>query len=432
MPPHAPPSDPPPSKQLSLFDVLCLGTNAIVGSGIYVFPGELAARLGPASTLAFGLCGVLCCVIGLCFAEAAGMFRRSGGPYVYAVEAFGPIPGFLVGWTCWAAAVLSWAAVAIILPTYLGHLYPPFNIPWVGLSSAVGITLFLGAVNYAGVKPGAYTLDFLTVVKILPLLLLLVLGLGAMKSASLTPFAPLGLTDLPRSAFLAMFAFQGFEVVPVPAGETRNPRRNAPLALFGSLLGTTLLYMAIQLAAVGSTPNLAGAKEPLALMGNALMGETGGRLVAGSAVLSMLGFCAGVALAGPRYLEALSLDGHLPEALAQRHPRFATPSRCIIISTLLTTSLLFLLDFSRLVDLAVLTVGAQYLATSLAVPVLRRKRPELKRSFRLPLGPFIPICSAAVTLWFIAQAGATEVFWFSVLVCAGMMIWAGGRFASRL
>ena len=197
---------------------------------------------------------------------------------------------------------------------------------------AVGITLTLGAINYVGVKPGAYTLDLLTVVKLIPLVVLLVLGLSSMDADRFVPMAPHGLSALPQAAYLAMFAFQGFEVVPVPAGETRNPQRNAPVALLGSLLVATMLYMGIQLAAVGSTPGLAGAEEPLALMGATLLGEAGARLVASAAVISMVGFCAGVALAGPRYLEALALDGHLPSGLARRHPRFATPSRCVRVT----------------------------------------------------------------------------------------------------
>lgn len=431
----SPPSTAPPlsekTKQLNLFDVLCLGTNAIVGSGIYVFPGTLAAQLGPASPLAFGVCGALCCVIGLCFVEAAGMFGRSGGPYVYTDEAFGPMPGYLVGWTCWAAAVLSWAAVANAIPPYLGHLLPAPLQAFPAVAVVVGITVALGAINYTGVKPGAYILDLLTVIKLLPLLVLLGLGLAATRTARLVPFAPLGLGALPKSTYLAMFAFQGFEVVPVPAGETRSPRKTAPVALIGSLLISTLLYMGLQLAAVGSTPDLAGAEEPLALMGRTLLGEAGAKLVAAAAVVSMVGFCAGVALAGPRYLEALALDRHLPQGLARRHPRFATPSRCVLLTTGVSAALAFVLDFNRLVDLAVLTVGAQYLATSLAIPALRRKMPQLGRAFRLPGGPLIPLCSVAVTLWFGAQASLMELAWFSGLVGVGVVVWGVSRVWQR-
>ena len=225
--------------------MLCLGVNAIVGSGIYAFPGLLAEQLGPISFLAFGLCGLLSAVIALCFAEAAGMFERSGGPYLYAQAALGRHLGYLVGWTCWVAAVMSWAAVACAIAPYLGHLWAPLGSASGSVVSAVGITVALGVINYLGVKPGAYTMDLLTVAKLLPLLVLVTAGfvLGEAPQGSL---APHGFGPLPSAAFTAFFAFQGFEVVAVPAGETARPRRNIPIAVLGSLLGATLLYMVIQ------------------------------------------------------------------------------------------------------------------------------------------------------------------------------------------
>jgi amino acid transporter len=410
---------------LSLFDVLCLGVNAIVGSGIYAFPGLLAAKLGPGSFLAFGLCGLMGALIGLCFVEAAGTFQRSGGPYVYARAAFGAWPGYLVGWTCWAAAVLSWAAVATLIPPYLKPLLPDLGAAWAWPAVTLALVASLGAINYLGVKPGAYTLDALTVAKLLPLLVLLVAGLRSLRRSLLTPLLPFGLGPLPRAAYTALFAFQGFEVVPVPAGETQNPRRNAPLALLGSLLLATLLYMAIQLAAVGSTPGLAGSDKPLAVMGRSLLGGAGGTLVAAAAVVSFLGFCSGVALAGPRYLEALCVDRHLPPALAARHPRFGTPHRAILATTLLTCALVAAFSFQRLVNLSVLMVGVQYLATCVAVPVLRRRLPDAERTFRLPGGALVPLLATGVTLWFGAQASATEAAWFGALLLLGVLLKLG-------
>ncbi|MCC6746450.1 MAG: amino acid permease [Deltaproteobacteria bacterium] len=386
----------PPKRQLSLFDLLCLGVNAIVGSGIYAFPGLLAQLLGPGAVLAFAGCGVVSLLIGLCFAEAAGLFDRSGGPTVYARAAFGPLVGYLVGWTCWAAAVLSWAAVTRALVPYLAELVPSLRHPALGAIGAAAVTLALGAINYLGVKPGAYAMELLTVAKLVPLGVLAALGLVRAERQRLRPFLPHGLRPLPRGIFLVFFAFQGFEVVPVPAGETARPRRYAPIAVLGSLALATALYMAIQLAASGTTENLAGSKEPLALMGRALLGTVGGQMVSAAAVVSMLGFCAGVALASPRYLEALATDGHLPTALCARHPRHGTPHRAILVTSGVVALLVLFLDFARLVDLSVLTVGVQYLATCAAVPMLRKRLPSQPRAFHLPGGATIPLLATIV------------------------------------
>ena len=410
-----------PKRLLSLFDVVCLGFNAIVGSGIYLFPGKLAEQLGPASVLAFALCGVMSVLIGLCFVEASGMFETSGGPYVYARTAFGDLTGYMVGWTCWAAAILSWAAVTSAVARDLGQFFPASSSPLImGMALAMGITCVLMIINYVGVKPGAYTLDVLTVVKLLPLVALLGVGLFNLKPALVKTFAPHGLSSLPRAAYLAFFAFQGFEVVPVPAAETANPRRNAPIAVLGSIAGATLLYIFLQWVAVGSTPSLPGSEQPLAEMGRVLLGPMGGSLVAGAGLVSMIGFCAGIALSGPRYLEALAADDHVPRWVAQRHPRFGTPSRAILVTGGLTLAMVLAFDFEGLVDLAVLTVGVQYLATCLAVPVLRVTHPDHQRRMRLPLGPVIPLAATGVTIWFGCQAELEKLGWFGVMLLAGI------------
>jgi amino acid transporter len=420
---------------LSLVDLLCLGVNAIVGSGIYAFPGLLAEMLGPASFLAFAACGLVSLFVALCFAETASMFERSGGPYVYADAAFGRGVGYLVGWTCWAAAVVSWAAVTRALLPYLGHLVASLRSRHASTAVAALLTIALGAVNYAGIKPGAYTADLLTVAKLLPLIVLAAGGLWTGEISRFRPFAPRGLSALPRATLLSFFAFQGFEVVPVPAAESTDPRRNVPIAVLGSLIGSTVFYMIIQVAAIASTPNLAGTMEPLAEMGTTIFGQLGGQLVSAAAVVSMLGFCAGVALASPRYLEALAIDGFVHRSLAQRHARFDTPHRCIAVTTAATVVFVIVLDFGPLVDLAVLTVAVQYLATCAAVPVLRRRmatasrarRPVTRRAtrersdpeaqsgtrgnepaLRLPLGPVVPLLAVGVVLWLMGLRLAEE------------------------
>jgi basic amino acid/polyamine antiporter, APA family len=416
---------------LSLFDILCLGVNAIVGSGIYAFPGKLAAMLGPVSFLAFGLCGLVSSLIGLCFAEAASRFDRSGGPYIYAKASLGNLLGYLTGWTCWAAAILSWAAVARGLLPYLGHVFNVLAEAKAGLAAILALTLLLGLLNILGIKPGAWATNIFTIAKLSPLLLLVIVGPFFRRKELTSPIAPRGFSSLPRAAFMTFFAFQGFEVVPVPAGDTANPRRNAPIAVLGSLFASTLLYMAIQWIAVTTTPSLPHANQPLAEVGQALLGEWGGQLIAFGAMISMIGFCAGVALTAPRYLEALALDGFLPSKIAVRSRKFATPHLAIAITTAMTASLIVALDFSSLVDLSVLTVGIQYIATCLSVPLLRRSQPDLPSGIRLWGGPLIPIVSLGLSLWLSSKAPLLEVAHLGIVILLGLLTLGLFRCARR-
>jgi amino acid transporter len=423
-------------KQLSLFDLLCLGINAIVGSGIYLFPGLLAAAVGPASVLAFVICGLFSLLVGLSFAELSGRFERSGGPYIYAREAFGPVVGFAVGWTCWAAAVLSWAAVTRGLLLQVGHFNSAIAKGTPAIAIGIATVLLFSAINIRGVKPGAITTDLLTIVKLLPLVLLVLLAPFFSDVARFSPFAPNGFAELPDAVFTAFFAFQGFEVVPVPAGDAKDPRRQAPRAVIGSVFGATLLYALVQLAAVATTPGLAGSKQPLTLMAETLLGPIGGQLVALAAMLSMLGFCAGVALASPRYLEALSQDGFLPRQLHMRHASLQTPVAAISVNAAATAVLVFLLDFAQLVDLAVVFVAVQYLSTTAAVVVLRRKLgQELSpTSFRLPGGMLIPGLGFASVSWLVVDrlSGSENGHHIAVQLIAILLVGIIATMASRV
>lgn len=405
-------------RVLTLFDVLCIGVNAIIGSSIFLFPGQLAARLGPASILAFGLTGLLLASVALCFAEAAGRFESHGGPYLYARAALGETTGFGVGWLCWLTEILSWAAVADGVSTYLGY----FDARWAGplavKSTAAAVILVMGAINYRGVKLGAWTTNAFTLAKLAPLALLIAAGLPKIRAANMTPFAPHGLRPLGGACFLAYFAFQGFEVVPVPAGEAVDPKRTVPAAVLGSLAIASVFYMLVQTAAVGLVPALGASAHPLADAAAVALGPLGAAAVVAGAVISTVGFNAGCALGGPRYLAALGEQGDLPEAAAALHPRYGTPYVAVALTTALALAGALALDFNRLVDIGNVVICAEYLATCAAVPILRRRLGP-SDGFRLPLGPAIPVFALGATVWLGAQGGMGEVAFALALLAAG-------------
>lgn len=159
-------------RQLSFFDVFCLGVNAIIGSGIFLFPGKLSAVAGPSSIFAFLICGVLLVTVALSYAEMAGICRRNGGAYIYAREAFGPQIGFVVGWIALLTSIFSWATVASAISSYLTLFSPVFEQSSVSKGLAISLIALFAGINYMGVKLGAWTVNIFTTAKTLPLLFL--------------------------------------------------------------------------------------------------------------------------------------------------------------------------------------------------------------------------------------------------------------------
>jgi amino acid transporter len=410
------------AKKLSTFDVFCLGVNAIIGSGIFLFPGILAREAGPASIGAFLVCGILLIFVALCYAELGSIYKRNGGSYVYAREAFGPVIGFAVGWMSWVTAIFSWAAVANAVSSYAGYFNPSFNTAFMTKCTASGLVLFFGILNYRGIKPGAWAVNIFTLAKIAPLFLFMVMGIFYISPERFHPFWSAGQGTLGHAIFLALWPLQGFEIVSLPAGETDKPQRAVPVATIGSLLFVTFIYVFVQTVCVGVFAGLAGAKDkPLADAAAIFLGPAGAVIVALGAIVSMIGYTAGNALGSPRFLSALAEDNCLPHRLSTPHPRFLTPSGAILLTTSITFCAALLLNFQQLVILSNLAVICQYVSTCSALIWLRHKRPELERTFRIPCGRLVAAIGCAVSLWLIRQVNVKELIFAGAVLLLGFI-----------
>ncbi len=408
-------------RQLGLFTVLCIGVNNIVGSGIYRKPSELAALLGGASWCAFAVDALLLVTVALCFAAMASRHDEAGGPYVYARRAFGRPVAFVVAWTAWISMWAAMAAVATAVPGYLAVFLPGVDAKGAAAAIALLIIVGFGVLNCIGVKPAAGTATTLTVVKLLPLLVFVVVGLAFVDWDRVAP-RPASLDGAGRAAFqsalfAAFYPLQGFEVVPVPAGELKNPRRDVPLSVTLSLLLSAALYSLIQVVAVGTCPDLAtieaSSTRPLAAAATTFLGGAGEKLMAAGACVSMLGFAAVTILCAPRFLVALGSDRLLPAAFERHSPRFGTPVLAVVVTTVaaLFGALFSVVEalggaraFERLTNLSNLAVLVQYAATCLAVIALRAHAPATTHGFRLPGGrftiPLLGLLACALLLYF--------------------------------
>ena len=397
------------TRTLGFFDVICLGINSVVGAGIFLLPGQLSSLAGSDALWVFPLCGVLCFAIALCFAEMGGMYSKTGGAYLYAKDAFGPFVGFLVGWMIWLSSIIGWASVASGFGLYLGYFLPTEN-GWLSKAIVTILIVGLSAINYFGVKPGARTINFFTIGKLLSLLIFIGVGLFFIHGNNLS--APHFNKGIPAAfsgenfsvaAIMALYAYTGFEFVAVPAGEMRHPQRDIPRVLFFVLMIVTGLYVVIQIVATGTFPGLAASDKPLADAARYFMGTLGGVIIGAGALLSIGGINAGIALTSPRSLYVLSTDGFLPRIFSKIHPTYHTPYMAITVNTGLTLLLSLTGSFKYLIAASVMVSILQYIPTCLAVIMLRRQRPEWERSYKIPGGYCIPILALVICGWLICH-----------------------------
>lgn len=412
-------------RSLTLFDVTCIGLNAIVGSGIFLLPDDLYREMGALSPLAFLLCALGLLPIALCYAEASSRTESTGGPYVYAREAFGPWVGFAVGWMCLANAVFSFAAVACAGAAYLGRLLPLAQGPLAEkLGAVLGIAAF-AALNYRGARPGAVAVNMFTIAKVATLLVLLTALLPQMSATRLHTDLPQGAGGIGSAVFLALFAAQGFEVVPVPAGETQAPQRTMPIAILGSLLLASLLYCGVQAVLVASSDGLNTVSDTPLADAALRVAPLLGIVVTAGGLISTFGFVAGSALGTPRYVYAAAVDRFLPQSLAATHSVFQSPHRAIVVTALAASALAVAFDYRALVGMSNVSVAVQYLATSLAVIQLRRS--GVAASFRAPGAAFTPLAGALLSLWVFTEASLEELLFSAGALLAGVVVWRASR-----
>lgn len=412
-----PPAERKDARPVSALQLLALGVNGIVGVGIFFVPAAVAARApGMGTVLVFLLTGLALLPAALTFATLGRRFDEDGGPVVFARAAFGPRAAFLVGWIAYVSAFFSTAAVVAGLTNA--------TAPALGLAgpahraTAVALTLALAAVVASGLRLSARVWTTLTVLKLLPLVAL-VAALGA-SSAALPPAPPAG---PPRLAWLAtaltvVFALQGFEIVPVIAGQVRSSARAVPLATVGSLLLATGLYALLALACVRSLPDLASADAPLARAAGVLGGPALAHLVGAGTSVSALGIAFGMMVTTPRYLSSLAAgERHLLgfDATSSR----GVPLRALALTALLVAAIAGLGDLGQLFALSSIAVLTQYGVSAAALVVLaRRRRHGLRPRDAWPAAPTLLLAAVLVAF----GASPREALVAGVALAAGILL----------
>jgi len=400
--------------------------NVTIGGGIFRLPSGAADGLGRAAPLSYLVCALAMGLIVLCFAEAGSRVALTGGPYAYVEVAFGPLVGFLAGVLLWMTGTLALAAVSTILVDSVAALLPALSGGVARAAVLAAVFALLGWVNVRGVRQGTAVNGVATVAKLLPLLLLLVVGAFAIDSSNLAmPEAPS--TDaLARTSVLLIFAFAGIESALVPSGEVRDVARTVPRAIFMAMIGITLLYVGLHLVAQGVLGDaLARSQTPLADAAAVAMGPWGRTLILVGAAVSMFGYVSGMTLAVPRALFALGRDGFLPGALAAVHPRWHTPHIAIATQAVLVWLLAVTAGFERLAILANLATLLVYAACAMAAWQLRRR--DVRAGgipFHVPGGGVVPFLALAVIAWLLWSATWEEWAVVGIVIAVSVAIFA--------
>lgn len=415
-------------RAVSRWQLFGLALNDVIGSGIYLLPAAAAALLGPSSLWAVLLAGFAVSLLVLCYAQASSYFDDPGGGYLYAREAFGSFIGFEVGWMLFLTRIASAAALSNGLAEAVTHFWPGAASGAVRIAIVVGSLGFLVGVNVVGVRAAARTGVFLSIAKLIPLLMFIAIGAMYVDASMAAPVAAGSVLDLPlgdlgQAALLLLFAYAGFENLPAAAGEYSNPRRDVPFALLAMIATVTAVYFAVQWVALGTLPGLAESTTPLADAAARFGGGWLALVLTVGATVSILGTNSNTIMLGPRYLHALAMDGYGPRSLANIHPRFRTPTVAIV--TLGALSLVLALSGS-FVQLALLSVVARlftYIGTTVSVLVLHKRYGDQPGAMQLPGGPLIPVVALLLSLGLLASAKMENLAAGAIALLLGAVIY---------
>jgi len=418
-------------RAIGRWTMVALVINMIVGSGIFGLPARVHAAAGVHGLLAYVGCGLVVGGIALCLAEVASRFTATGGPYLYAHTAFGPLPGFFIGWLMLLTRVTSAAIIAGIMADYVGFFWPGAAEGSTHAAVMVFGLILVALINVLGVRQGASFGAACTLAKLVPLVGFVVVGLFFIDPRRLGMETPPNPGSVTQAMLLLVFAFGGFESAVVTGGEMKDPRRDAPFALLVSVGSATLLYVLIQVVCIGTLPELASSKRPLADAAVRFAGPVGGGLLAMGALVSTLGTLGGTMLAAPRLLFAMAERGQMPDALAAVHPRFRTPIGAILLITGGGILLSVTGTFSFLVGLNVLTRLIQYLCTAIAVPVLRRRDRDAAPAFAVPLAWVTVPFTIAASTWLMVRSSPRELRDVGVALLVGLVFHGVQQLVSR-
>lgn len=389
-------------RDMGMLGVFFIVINGLIGAGIFGLPEALHVAVGTFAPWLLLIGGILVMAIVICFAELTKLTDRSGGPQRYVGDAFGPYPGFIIGWTFFAARLISQGANVLVLVAYAAALWPAVGEGTAKIVLIVSVLGGLTIINVVGIRKVVAVLGAMTLFKLLPLLILMFIGIGAAANNGKVVLPQFSAIE--GIALAALYAFVGFENATIPAGETKDPKRDMPRALMIGLGAVTMIYFGLQWAYSHSVIAGTGPDAPLTSLAGEYAGDIGAWLIAATIVMSVLANLTAGHTSASRMPPALADDGLLP-AWFGKVSRWGTPANSIIFFGI--GAVLFSLwdDFLALAAVSTLARLLAYILSILALPTLRRRAGY--PAFNLIILITAPV-ALALSLWLMTQTNVTQ------------------------
>ncbi|MGH7580762.1 MAG: APC family permease [Gemmatimonadales bacterium] len=406
--------------------------NSVIGSSVFGLPSVIGGQLGRASPWAWAAAALGMALVVASFAEVASRFTRAGGTYLYARVAFGRFAGIEMAWLTYLVRLTAAATNANLFIIYLAEFWPRATGTVESRVLLALVLLPLATANYRGVRGGVTTSTTFAVAKLMPLVFFVAAGLFAMGTGVLDaspPAVQAGTGTWLQAILLLVFAYGGFESALLPLGEAKDPRRDAPVALFTALGLCALLYVLVQVVVIAALADPGASPRPLAAAAQVFLGPIGAGLMAAGALISVYGYLAAAMVNVPRLTYAMAAEGDLPPRLGAVHPRFQTPHVSVLLFAAMVWTFAAAGSFIQNLTLSAVSRLLTYGAVSVALVVLRRREQAGDDGvgqawFRVPAGHAVAVLGLLFSAVLALRMSGRELAVLGVTLLVGLLHWA--------